>query len=357
MRFLNIFKLLFIILLVISSLVAIAVAGGYFYLNPRLPSIEGLSNVQLQVPLRIYSSDGALMGEFGEKRRTPKKLGEIPILMQQAFLSAEDDRFFEHPGVDYQGILRAAFNLVLTGERGQGGSTITMQLARNFYLSSEKTYLRKLNEILLALKIERELDKEKILELYLNKIYLGNRSYGVAAAAHIYYGLELEQLSLAQIAMIAGLPKAPSTYNPIVNPDRAVIRRNYVLSRMLQLDYITTAQYETMKNEPVTAKRHSSALGVYAPYVNEMVRAEIVKQFGDEAYVRGLNVYTTINKRLQQTANDTIWNGLVAYDQRHGYRGVVRHVELSPEGNEVTDLKSILKDDEDYGRFVPALIL
>jgi penicillin-binding protein 1A len=357
MRFLNIFKLLFIIFLVISSLVAVVAAGGYFYLNPRLPSIEGLSNVQLQVPLRIYSSDGALMGEFGEKRRTPKKLDEIPELMQQAFLSAEDDRFFEHPGVDYQGILRAAFNLVLTGERGQGGSTITMQLARNFYLSSEKTYLRKLNEILLALKIERELDKEKILELYLNKIYLGNRSYGVAAAAQIYYGLELEDLSLAQVAMIAGLPKAPSTYNPIVNPDRAIIRRNYVLSRMLQLDYITTAQYETMRNEPVTAKRHSSSLGVYAPYVNEMARAEIVKQFGDEAYVRGLNVYTTINKRLQQAANDTIWNGLVAYDHRHGYRGVVRHVDLTPENAEVADLTSILKDDDNYGRFMPALIL
>jgi penicillin-binding protein 1A len=233
-----------------------------------------------------------------------------------------------------------------------------MQLARNFYLTSEKTYLRKLNEILLALKIERELDKEKILELYLNKIYLGNRSYGVAAAAQIYYGVELEQLSLAQIAMIAGLPKAPSTYNPIVNPDRALIRRNYVLSRMLQLDYITSAQYEAMKNEPVTAKRHSSTLGVYAPYVNEMARAEIVKQFGDEAYVRGLNVYTTINKRLQQAANDTLWNGLVGYDQRHGYRGVLRHVELNPGGSEeAPDLTSILKDDENYGRFVPALIL
>jgi len=358
MRFLNIFKLLFIILLVMASLVAVITAGGYFYLNPQLPSIEGLSNVQLQVPLRIYSSDGALMGEFGEKRRTPKKLDEIPDLMQQAFLSAEDDRFFEHPGVDYQGILRAAFNLVLTGERGQGGSTITMQLARNFYLTSEKTYLRKLNEILLALKIERELEKEKILELYLNKIYLGNRSYGVAAAAQIYYGLELEDLSIAQIAMIAGLPKAPSTYNPIVNPERALVRRNYVLSRMFQLSYITAEQYDASRNEPVTAKRHSSALGVYAPYVNEMVRAEIVKQFGDEAYVRGLNVYTTINKRLQLAANDTLWNGLVAYDQRHGYRGVVRHVELIPENGETPpDLTSILKDDENYGRFVPALIL
>ena len=358
-----------------TSLAAVVVTGGYFYLNPKLPSIEGLSNVQLQVPLRIYSSDGALMGEFGEKRRTPKKLDEIPEMMQQAFLSAEDDRFFEHPGVDYQGILRAVVNLIMTGERGQGGSTITMQLARNFYLSSEKTYLRKLNEILLALKIENELSKEKILELYLNKIYLGNRSYGVAAAAQIYYGVTLDELTLAQIAMIAGLPKAPSTYNPIVNPDRATIRRDYVLSRMHKLEYISTAQYDEQRNAPVTAKRHRSAIGVYAPYVNEMARAEIVKQFGDEAYVRGLNVYTTINKRRQQAANDSIWNGLVAYDKRHGYRGVVRHVELNPDietgeagetdeavDEDLTDdgqpdMASILKDDENYGRFTPALIL
>ena len=376
MRFLNIFTLLIVITLVIMTLAAAAAVGGYFYLNPKLPSIEGLSNVQLQVPLRIYSSDGALMGEFGEKRRTPKKLEEIPDLMKQAFLSAEDDRFFEHPGVDYQGILRAVANLLMTGKRGQGGSTITMQLARNFYLSSEKTYLRKLNEILLALKIERELDKEKILELYLNKIYLGNRSYGVAAAAQIYYGVNLDELSLAQIAMIAGLPKAPSTYNPIVNPERATIRRDYVLARMLKLGFITTAQFEENRNAPVTAKRHYSALGVYAPYVNEMARAEIVKQFGDEAYVRGLNVYTTINKRLQQAANDSIWNGLVAYDRRHGYRGVIRHVELNPDDNLAlntasntaseddatedageADLLSLLKDDENYGHFVPALIL
>ena len=354
-------------------LLAAVAAGGYFYLNPKLPSIEGLSNVQLQVPLRIYSSDGALMGEFGEKRRTPKSLEQIPDLMEQAFLSAEDDRFFEHPGVDYKGILRAAVNLVMTGHRGQGGSTITMQLARNFYLSNEKTYLRKLNEILLALKIERELNKEKILELYLNKIYLGNRSYGVAAAAQIYYGLDLDELSLAQIAMIAGLPKAPSTYNPIVNPERATIRRSYVLARMLKLKYITPAQYKENIDAPVTAKRHRSALGVYAPYVNEMARAEIVKQFGDEAYVRGLNVYTTINKRLQRAGNDSIWNGLVAYDHRHGYRGVVRHVDLDSigvaeaagdegdsdeaDGTDAGDLTSLLKDDEDYGRFVPALIL
>ncbi|HEB81525.1 MAG TPA: penicillin-binding protein 1A [Gammaproteobacteria bacterium] len=363
MRFLNIFKLFLIVSLVMSLLIAATVVGGYFYLNPKLPSIEGLSNVQLQVPLRIYSSDGALMGEFGEKRRTPKKLDEIPALMQQAFLSAEDDRFFEHPGVDYQGILRAAMHLVMTGERGQGGSTITMQLARNFYLSSEKTYLRKLNEILLALKIERELNKEKILELYLNKIYLGNRSYGVAAAAQIYYGVDLDDLTLAQIAMIAGLPKAPSTYNPIINPERAIIRRNYVLGRMLQLGYINNEQFAQAKAAPVTARRHRSMLGVYAPYVNEMARSEIVRQFGDQAYVRGLKVYTTINKRLQQAANDSIWNGLVAYDRRHGYRGVIRHVDMdggsggAASTGEPADLSEVLKDDENYGRFVPALIL
>ncbi|MBE9564021.1 MAG: penicillin-binding protein 1A [Proteobacteria bacterium] len=383
------------------SLAAAVAAGGYFYLNPKLPSIEGLSDVQLQVPLRIYSSDGALMGEFGEKRRTPKTLEEIPELMQLAFLSAEDDRFYEHPGVDYQGILRAVVNLIMTGKRGQGGSTITMQLARNFYLSSEKTYLRKLNEILLALKIENELEKEKILELYLNKIYLGNRSYGVAAAAQIYYGVDLDELSLAQIAMIAGLPKAPSTYNPIVNPKRALIRRNYVLARMHYLEFITTQQYEEQSTALVTAERHRSALGVYAPYVNEMARAEIVKQFGDEAYVRGLNVYTTIDKRRQQAANDSLWKGLVDYDKRHGYRGIIRHVDLDAEaetedavesslGLEVAkneestdgkastdqtiaeadvvadteeevkgaaDLTDVLKDDENYGHFMPALIL
>jgi penicillin-binding protein 1A len=381
-RLINIVKLLFIIFFVMALLASAVVAAGYFYLNPKLPSIEGLSNVQLQVPLRIYSSDNALMGEFGEKRRTPKKLDEIPAQMKNAFLSAEDDRFFEHPGVDYQGILRAVVNLILTGQRGQGGSTITMQLARNFYLSSEKTYLRKLNEILLAFKIEKELSKEKILELYLNKIYLGNRSYGVAAASQIYYGKSLDDLSLAQTAMIAGLPKAPSKYNPIINPERAVIRRNYVLARMMKLDYITPEQYEEMSNRPVTAVRHHSALDVYAPYVTEMARAEIIKRFSDESYVRGLNVYTTVKKRLQQAANDSIWNGLVAYDKRHGYRGVIRHVDLSQFSESVKDklvkngkvekpteevkdnvaetkpdLLSVLEKDENYDRFMPALIL
>ncbi|MCK4704411.1 MAG: transglycosylase domain-containing protein, partial [Gammaproteobacteria bacterium] len=210
MKLLKTFKYSVIASLAISMLSLLVISGLYLYVSPQLPSIEGLSDIRLQVPLRVYSSDGTLLGEFGEKRRIPKTLEEIPELMQQAFLSAEDNRFYDHGGVDYQGILRAVINLVKTGERGQGGSTITMQLARNFYLSKEKTYTRKISEIFLAFKIESELSKQQILELYLNKIYLGNRAYGVAAASQIYYGKELGDLSIAQIAMIAGLPKAPS---------------------------------------------------------------------------------------------------------------------------------------------------
>ncbi len=345
--------IIFALVLVTGS--AIALAGLYLYLNPQLPSIEGLSDVRLQVPLRIYSSDGSLMGEFGEKRRSPKSLDEIPDRLKQAFLSAEDDRFFEHPGVDYQGILRAVINLIATGERGQGGSTITMQLARNFYLSREKTYIRKLSEIFLALKIERELSKEKILELYLNKIYLGNRSYGVAAAAQVYYGSTLEELTLAQVAMIAGLPKAPSRYNPIINPERAITRRNYVLARMRNLNYISENEFESAREEAVSAVLHRGNVQVKAPYVNEMVRVRIVSQFGDEAYTRGLRVYTTVDDVMQKAANNSLWNGLVAYDRRHGYRGVIRHVQVY-EDEPTDELHLQLEDDRNYGKFKPAIV-
>ena len=358
MKLTQVFRLFFTLAVLCVTFGVVGAAGLYFYLAPQLPSIEGLSDVKLQVPLRIYSSDGSLLGEFGEKRRSPRELDDIPPQMQNAFLSAEDDRFFEHPGVDYQGILRAAYVLVTTGERGQGGSTITMQLARNFYLSREKTYLRKLNEILLAIKIEQELPKQKILELYLNKIYLGNRAYGVAAAAKEYYGKTLENLELQEIAMIAGLPKAPSTFNPIVNPQRAVVRRNYVLSRMRELGFISAEQYETASNAPVTARRHFNKVELRAPYLNEMVRKEIVRQFGDEAYTRGLHVYTTISDRLQQAANDAAWNGLVGYDRRHGYRGVIRSIDISavdPENSE--GLKTFIIEDDDFGRFRTALVV
>ena len=345
---------------------ATTLLGFYLYLVPKLPSIEGLSDVQLQVPLRIYSAEGGVIAEYGEKRRSPKSIDEIPLLLRQAFLAAEDDRFYEHPGVDYQGILRAVMVLLTTGERGQGGSTITMQLARNFYLSREKTYGRKLNEIFLAIKIEQQLSKDQVLELYLNKIYLGNRAYGVAAAAQVYYGKSLDELGLSQIAMIAGLPKAPSRYNPIINPERAVIRRDYVLKRMLALGFISDADSRFAKAQPVSAGLHDSPVDVSASYVAEMVRHEISRQFGDEAYTKGLKVFTTIEGRLQKAANQSLRHALQAYDQRHGYRGPERQIdleqkELIDEGLEPLEPEVLWRESvEDMGTvggMFPALVL
>ena len=321
-------KLSLIVILSGIALGLLSILGTYLFIAPSLPSIEGLSDVKLQVPLRIYSRDGALLGEFGEKRRSPKQLNDIPLQLRQAFLSAEDDRFYEHPGIDYQGILRAVGQLVKTGKRGQGGSTITMQLARNFYLSPEKTYVRKIKELFLSLKIESELEKDNILELYLNKIYLGNRAYGVAAAAQVYYGKQLADLDLAQIAMIAGLPKAPSRYNPIINPDRAIIRRNYVLKRMVTLGFISDADMRWARVQPVTAGLHQSPIDVSAPYISEMVRAELVKQYNEEAYTSGLKVITTVDSRLQTAANNALVKSLLDYDLRHGYRGVEGHFDI-----------------------------
>jgi penicillin-binding protein 1A len=303
--------------------------GIYLYLEPKLPSIETLKDVQLQVPLRIYSSDGLLIAEYGEKRREPLRYDEIPEQMIQAFLAAEDDRFFEHPGVDYQGILRAAAQLLLTGERRQGGSTITMQVARNFFLSSEKTYTRKLSEIFLALKIERFLTKQEILELYLNKIYLGQRAYGVGAAALVYYGRPVDKLKLPEVAMIAALPKAPSKVNPISDPQKALNRRNYVLRRMLELDMIQSADCDMAKAAPISAELHTAPSEVEAPYVAEMARAEAVKRYGQEAYTKGYIVITTIESHLQESANRALRSAIQAYDKRHGYRGVSGRLDLS----------------------------
>ena len=297
--------------------------GIYYYLKPNLPSIDSLKDVQLQVPLRVYSKDGLLISEYGEKRRIPLDFDQIPPQMVEAFLAAEDDRFYEHPGVDYQGLLRAAIQLALTGEKKQGGSTITMQVARNFFLSSKKTYLRKINEIFLALKINQELSKNEVLTLYLNKIYLGNRAYGVGAAAQVYYGKPIQELNLPQVAMIAGLPKAPSKYNPLANAERAVIRRNYVLNRMLSLGYITPEEEKNAREAPVTAKRYSANIELNAPYIAEMARAEIFERFGEESYTNGYSVYTTVDSVLQQQAIDAIHLVCNDYDKRHGYRGVI----------------------------------
>jgi len=360
LKFLRVSSKIFVALAIIGFT---GLLGLYLYLEPKLPSIEGLSDIQLQVPLRIYSSEGGLIAEYGEKRRAPKALNDIPLGLRQAFLAAEDDRFYEHPGVDYQGILRAVMVMVSTGKRGQGGSTITMQLARNFYLSSEKTFARKLNEIFLALKIEQQLSKDQILELYLNKIYLGNRAYGVAAAARVYYGKALEELNIAQLSMIAGLPKAPSRYNPIVNPDRALIRRNYVLKRMLELDFISEADMRFAKMQPATAGLHDSPVDVSASYVAEMVRSEIIHQFGDDAYIKGLNVFTTIDGRLQRAANLSLRHALRAYDIRHGYRGAKQTIDLAPDDIELSSEESetlwrdAVEDLDTVGGLHAALVL
>ncbi len=313
------------------GLLLIAAASAYVYtaVIPKLPSIDSVRDVRLQVPMRIFSNDGLLIAEYGEKKRTPLSFEQTPEQMIQAILAAEDDRFFEHPGVDYQGILRAVGTLLLTGEKSQGGSTITMQVIRNYFLTREKTYLRKLNEILLSLKIEKALSKEEILELYLNKIFLGNRAYGFGAAAQVYYGKPIHQLTLPQMAMLAGLPKAPSRYNPIANLDRATLRRDYVLRRMLELGYIDQASFQNAINTPDDSQLYTQPIQVDAPYVAEMVRAELYNQYGNRAYTDGIQVYTTLKSDRQLAANAALQNALLNYERRHGYRGPLGHIELN----------------------------
>lgn len=305
-------------------------AGMYLYLSPQLPAVDSLKDVKLQTPLRIYSQDKKLIAEFGEKRRNPIKFEEIPQNYIDALLAAEDDNFFEHGGVSIKGLLRAAAQLATTGRRASGGSTITMQVARNYYLSRRKTFARKFNEILLALRIEQELTKQEILELYVNVIFLGNRAYGIKAASQVYYGKPLADLSLAQIAMIAGLPKGPSSMNPIANPSRAVERRDWILGRMLELGKIDNTAYTQAIAEPVTAEYHSSSVDVNAPYVAEMARAKAIELFGLDAYTEGYKIYTTINSRLQNKAQEAVIAGLINYDERHGYRGPEQQWPLLP---------------------------
>lgn len=344
------------LILIISLLGTLAVAATYFYLAPQLPSVDALKDIRFQVPLQVYSQDHQLIAEYGSKKRDPLRYDQIPTTMVDAILAAEDDRFFEHPGVDYQGILRAVAKLITTGEKAQGGSTITMQVARNFFLSREKTYLRKVNEIFLSFKIEHELGKEQILELYLNKIYLGNRSYGIGSAAMIYYGKPLHELTLAQYAMLAGLPKAPSSYNPIANAERALIRRDYVLKRMLTLGKISQAEYDSAKTEPVTAKLNKQNIDLEAPYIGEMVRSYMYELHGEEAYTNGYRVFVTIDPELQLAAQKALRQNLLNYEYRHGFRGPVEHIAINPD----TDSKDVLqrlKALPTVGNLRPALIL
>ena len=298
--------------------ICLSLSALFLYLSPGLPSADALRDTRLQVPLRIYTADGSLIGEFGEMRRTPLAFGDVPLILRQAILAAEDDRFHYHHGVDVAGLLRAAMQLAASGSIQSGGSTITMQVARNYFLSSEQTFLRKFTEILLALQIERRLSKKEIFELYLNKIYLGSRAYGVAAAASVYYGKPIRDLNLAQHAMIAGLPKAPSTGNPRVNPARAKARRNWVLERMLRLEFIDEPAYRAALAAPVTAKYHGASIDIEANYAAEMVRRELLDRFGPKVYTDGYIVRTTLDGHLQTVANAALRDGLLTYHRRHG---------------------------------------
>jgi penicillin-binding protein 1A len=314
----------------IGSLMLVAgVLFIYAVLVPGLPSIDHLEDTQYQVPLRIYDRNEVLLAEFGEHRRIPVRFDKIPRNLVDAVVAVEDDQFWNHSGVDVYALMAAVYEVVTTGRKTRGGSTITMQVARNFFLSPEQTYTRKFNEILLALKIERELSKEKILELYLNKIFLGHRAYGISAASQVYYDKKLQDLTLAQAAMIAGLPKAPSKYNPISNSERALIRRNYILGRMRILDYIDEEQFQAALDEPISAELHKTRVVAEAQYVAEQVRAQLFEQYGDEVYEAGLKVYTTIDGELQAQANRSLRQTLLDYDRRHGYRGVIDKIDMS----------------------------
>jgi penicillin-binding protein 1A len=353
---LTILRLSAVVVLGFAMLGAAAALGAYLYVAPGLPSVASLKTIRLQTPLRVFTQEGDLIAVFGEKRREPLALNKIPKLMQQAFLAAEDDRFFQHPGVDYHGMLRAAWHLLRTGEKEQGGSTITMQLARNFFLTSERTYERKLREVILALRMEQELSKQELLDLYLNMIYLGNRAYGVGAAAEVYYGLKVDDLRLGQIAMIAGLPKAPSSYNPIANPQRARERRNYVLGRMRELNFISNKAYRTALRQPVAERLHNPDVAVDAPYVAEMVREKMVAQYGAQAYIGGYKVYTTVNTKLQRAGSDALRKGLIAYDTRHGYRGAEAHVNEKTLANQ-TKWHAALAKYTRVGGLRPGLVI
>ena len=300
---------------------ALAVIGAYYYVAPSLPDPETLREVQLQVPMRVYSRDGLLLAEFGEQRRIPLALEAIPLQLRQAFLAAEDDRFFEHPGVDWQGLARAAVAVALTGEPAQGGGTITMQVARNFFLSREKTISRKVREIFLALQMERSLSKEEILELYLNKIFLGQRAYGVGAAAEVYFGKTVRELTTGEIALIAGTGRLPSIENPVTSPERARQRRAYVLRRMLETGVIDAAEMEAAQAEPIVSRIHGAQVKLTAPWIAEMARQSMLERYGPEAYTRGYVVITSIDSRLQPLAQAAVRSGLRRYDERHGYRG------------------------------------
>ncbi|MDP2143145.1 MAG: penicillin-binding protein 1A [Gallionella sp.] len=340
------------LLLLPAILLGLAVMLTY----PTLPSLEALTDYRPKIPLRVYSADGVLLGEFGEERRALVRIAEVPDVMKHAILAAEDDRFYQHGGVDYMGVLRAALSNFTSGGAKQGASTITMQVARNFFLSKEKTLSRKFNEVLLAFKIEHNLTKDQILELYFNQIYLGQRAYGFAAASQIYFGKPLGQLTAAEAAMLAGLPKAPSAYNPVVNPKRAKLRQMYVLRRMHELRFIDDEQLRVSQLQPMTVKHGNQEFGVKSDYIAEMVRQAVYEQYHEDTYTQGFTVYTTIRQQDQLAAYQAVRKSVLDYDRRHGYRGPEGFVDLrNGSGDEL--LEEALQDITDNDDLIPAVVL
>jgi len=352
-RFLRLIRGFIILALLLSAMLAGAML---YYIEFKLPDIDALNTVQLQVPLQVFSHDGKLIATFGEKRRIPIPYDQIPKDLIHAVLATEDQRYYSHSGVDIQGLGRATVQLILTGRKLQGGSTITMQVARSFYLSRHKTFGRKLREILLAIKIEHRLTKEKILELYLNKVFLGNRAYGVGAAAEVYYGKHLNELSIAEYAMLAGLPKAPSTLNPLADPDAALKRRNHVLIRMHDQGYIDNALYEQAIKQPLNARYHDIQNEVKAPYLAELVREQLEQMYGDSIYTDGFKVYTTIESSLQVAANTAVRDQLLAYDQRHGYRGAIDNLGI-PDFDNMEAWELLLQKKPVINGLLPAAVI
>lgn len=332
--------------------------GFYYYLKPQLPDVATLKDVELQTPMQVYSQDGKLIAQFGEKRRIPLKLEEMPQELIDAVIATEDSRFYEHYGFDPIGITRAAVAVISSGSASQGASTITQQLARNFFLSNEKKIMRKIKEIFIAVHIEQLLTKREILELYLNKIYLGHRSYGVGAAAQVYFGKDLKDLTLGELAVIAGLPKAPSTMNPIYSIDRATTRRNVVLQRMLSENKITQQQFDDARAENLDGEAHGAEIEVSAPYVAEIARAWMVKKFGEEkAYTSGMRIYTTVRSDLQTAANIASITNLINYDERHGYRGEEKVVwQPADKPMDEQELRTYLRSQPSYGVMRPAVV-
>jgi penicillin-binding protein 1A len=338
----------FLICVILAAFAAIVV-------YPTLPSLQVLTEYQPKIPLRVYSAEGSLLGEFGEERRAFVSIASVPKTMLSAILAAEDERFYHHRGVDYIGVARAALSNFASGGVRQGASTITMQVARNFFLSKERTLTRKFNEMLLAFKIEASLSKDEILQLYINQIYLGQRAYGFAAASQIYFGKSLDKLTLAEHAMLAGLPKAPSAYNPIANPKRAELRQQYVLRRMRELGMITDAQFAEAERHSIVVKRGSNDFGVHAEHFAEMVRQAVFERYKDETYTRGIRVYTTLSARHQEAAYQAVRRGVQEYDRRHGYRGPEGYADLPVKLSDEV-LEEAIQDVSDNDDLIAAVV-